>query len=210
MLRNYLWDFDGTLVDTYPAISNAFSQALGELGISVEFDHIDRLARTSLSLCVQTFSQQHGVPPEAIEEGFSKHYRSTPPGKQALFPQAVAVCQMAPARQGVNVIVTHRGVASCRKILEAHAIEGLFADIISSQEGYPRKPDPGMVLEALARHKLAAAETLMIGDRALDIQSGQAAGVATCLFGDAELTQAADYHIHAYAELIEMLSHDQE
>ncbi|MGE5598647.1 MAG: HAD hydrolase-like protein, partial [Bacteroidota bacterium] len=33
MLRNIIWDVDGTLFDTYPPIAKAFQEALDELGI---------------------------------------------------------------------------------------------------------------------------------------------------------------------------------
>ncbi len=46
--------------------------------------------------------------------------------------------------------------------------------------GY-RKPSPRFILEMIARHSLALAETWMIGDRLNDMQAGLNAGVRTAI-----------------------------
>jgi D-glycero-D-manno-heptose 1,7-bisphosphate phosphatase len=47
------------------------------------------------------------------------------------------------------------------------------------QETSRRKPGPGMILDACATHGLEPAGSIMIGDRATDMQAALAAGVAT-------------------------------
>ena len=73
------------------------------------------------------------------------------------------------------------------------------------EQGYARKPDPAMVLAALEKYALDPAETLMVGDREIDIQAGRAAGVRTCLFGPAELSASADVGIEQYDQLLKLL-----
>ncbi len=36
ILRNYIWDFDGTLFDTYPAMVDGAQQALKDFGINMD------------------------------------------------------------------------------------------------------------------------------------------------------------------------------
>ena len=38
--KNYIWDFDGTLFDTYPAMVNGAIKAMKELGINVQKEEI--------------------------------------------------------------------------------------------------------------------------------------------------------------------------
>lgn len=209
MIRNILWDFDGTLVDTYPAMTYALSQTLRSIGISMEFNLIDGLVRRSLSGCIETIHQRYGASAEDLRAGFRSHYSAIPPAKQPLFPGVVEVCKAVLKAGGVNVIVTQRSTESTMQILGAHSVAHLFAGVISSQDGFPPKPDPGMVREAIRRHRLIPSQTLLVGDRELDIQAGVAAGVATCLFGDAKTDEALDYHIHNYAELSEILAREE-
>ena len=41
MIRNILWDVDGTLFDTYPAITYAISKSLNKMGLSIALNVID-------------------------------------------------------------------------------------------------------------------------------------------------------------------------
>jgi D-glycero-D-manno-heptose 1,7-bisphosphate phosphatase len=43
-----------------------------------------------------------------------------------------------------------------------------------------RKPAPGMVLDLLARLRVDAAASILVGDKGTDIQAGRAAGVGRC------------------------------
>ena len=54
-----------------------------------------------------------------------------------------------------------------------------------------RKPGPGMILDAAAAHRLDLAASVMLGDRATDMQAGRAAGVGTLLLLPAETGEAA-------------------
>jgi phosphoglycolate phosphatase-like HAD superfamily hydrolase len=56
MIRNIIWDVDGTLFDTYPAIAQAFKAALNDLGADASLDWIEGLARKSLGRCASTLA----------------------------------------------------------------------------------------------------------------------------------------------------------
>ena len=38
MIKNYIWDFDGMLFDSYPHITSAFLKALADFGIEADYD----------------------------------------------------------------------------------------------------------------------------------------------------------------------------
>lgn len=59
------------------------------------------------------------------------------------------------------------------------------------QDNPRRKPGPGMILDAAAAHGLDLGASLMLGDRATDMQAGRAAGVGTLLLLPAESAEAA-------------------
>lgn len=206
MIKNILWDVNGTLFDTYPAVTYAFSKTLNEMGHSIALNVIDGFVRRSFEECVETFSLRFKLDPGLLCHRFTESYRAIPPANQPLYPGVREVCESIHQHGGLNVAITHRSIQSTRRLIEAHNLSRLIDDIISAKQGYPHKPDPAMVLAALGRHALNPAETLLVGDRALDIQAGRAAGIGTCLLGKAALTVPADIQINDYQQLLELLN----
>lgn len=205
MIKNILWDVDGTLFDTYPAITYAISKTLGEMGVSVALNVIDGLARQSLEGCLTTLSQRFKLDPDLLHLRFAESYRTVPPANQPPFPGVREICELIHTHGGLNIIVTHRAVASTQALLDVHQMSSLFDAIFSVEQDYPRKPDPAMLEAAIQQFDLKRAETLLIGDRDLDIQAGRAAGVRTCLFGHAQLSQPADIQIDSHSQLLDLL-----
>jgi phosphoglycolate phosphatase-like HAD superfamily hydrolase len=205
VIRNILWDLDGTLFDTYPAITYAISKTLNEMGLSVALNVIDGLAHQSLDHCVKTLSQRFKLDPSLLQERFAESYRMVNPVNQPPFLGVREVCELLQTRGGWNGIITHRRVQSTKRLLDAHNMTSYFDDIYSVEQGYPRKPDPAMALAALEKYAMQPDETLLIGDRDLDIQARRAAGVPTCLFGKIERAIPTNIKIENYYRLLEMI-----
>jgi phosphoglycolate phosphatase-like HAD superfamily hydrolase len=206
MLRNIIWDVDGTLFDTYPAIARAFRAALNDLGKDAPLDWIQGLARKSLGYCASTLAAQYQLTEDDIEQTFEQHYDSVKPEEQPPFPGVIAVCEYICAIGGKNVIVTHRGQAGTAELLAANDMTRYFAGCVARGDGYPKKPNPAAFEAVLELHNLPREETLAVGDRDIDVLAGQAAGVFTCLFGSEADEVAADLTIRSFAELYHYLS----
>ena len=181
-VRNIIWDVDGTLFDTYPAIAGAFRTALRELGADASLERITALARESLGTCVTTLARSAGLDRDAFEDAFLRHYGAIPAEAQPPFDGARELCERICWLDGENVIVTHRGEIGTAKLLRAAGLEPYITGCITASDGFARKPDPAAFLAILARHDLEPAETLAIGDRAIDVEAGRAANVLTALF----------------------------
>jgi HAD superfamily hydrolase (TIGR01509 family) len=205
VLKNILWDVDGTLFDTYPAITYAISKSLNEMGLSIALNVIDSLARQSINGCIATLSKRFKLDPDLLGRRFAESYQMVNPGNQPPYPGVYEVCELTHTRSGVNVIVTHRGVQSTQRLLDTHGLSPFFSDIFSVEQGHPRKPNPAMLLAALEKYALEPDVTLAVGDRDMDIQAGQSAGVHTCLFEQSESTTKPDFQIKSYAQLLKIL-----
>ena len=57
MFRNIIWDVDGTLFDTYPAIAQAIKAALHELGKDASLNNILRQLLCDLAALVSNHAQ---------------------------------------------------------------------------------------------------------------------------------------------------------
>jgi HAD superfamily hydrolase (TIGR01509 family) len=205
VIRNILWDIDGVLFDTYPAITFAISKTLIGLDRSIALNVIDELVRQSCDHCIDMLSQRFKLDPDLLRDEFAASYQEILPANQPPFPGVRTACQFIRQSGGRNLIATHRDRQSTQRLLVAHGLIHYFDEIFSVEQGYPRKPDPAMVLAALKKYALNPEETLLIGDRESDVRAGQAAGARTCLYGRAALSQPADYRIDDYLQLLNFI-----
>lgn len=206
MIRNIIWDVDGTLFDTYPAIARAFQIALSDLGKDASLDWIEGLARISLGSCVTALANHCQLDEEDIAHAFGERYDHTPPEEQPPFPGVITVCEHICTLGGRNVIVTHRGHEGTNELLAAHGMTRYFTGCLARDDGYPRKPDPAAFEAIVKTHNLQREETMVVGDRDIDILAGQAAGVFTCFFGREDAGVVADLTIGSFDELYRYLT----
>lgn len=76
---------------------------------------------------------------------------------------------------------------------------------LKESNSYRRKPNPGMIIEALEKHSIDKSRSFMIGDSKTDVIAGKKAGVKTVLLSPEYLKEkhGADYVYKNFYELIE-------
>jgi HAD superfamily hydrolase (TIGR01509 family) len=200
--KNIIWDVDGTLFDTYPAISAAILAALAEQGVNIERDIVTHMAMTSLGNTLPTLAKRFKLDHERLFVRYDFFLAGTPLGSQRPFPGVKKLLRQIIKNGGMNLISTHRPPDSLIPMLKYHRMNSLFADKLTIHDGYPRKPDPAMFNELITRHNLNRTETLAIGDRDLDLAAGKAAGIHTALYGSAPNKVIPDFHIVNYSTFI--------
>ena len=210
MYKNIIWDFDGTLFDSYPAIAEAFLSVLRDHGRSGDLLEIRTLAQVSLEHCFGTLSSLHDLPANVIEEAFRKKYQQSDHLAQTPFPRARQVCEYVCSIGGSNVIVTHRAVEGTVGVLRAHNMDHLFRGWLTGGDGYPKKPDSAAFQGALEKYHLEREKTLGIGDRDVDVMAAKGAGIFACQYGDKKMDVKADLQVSDYAQLMEWLLKENE
>ena len=201
MFLNIIWDVDGTLFDTYPGITRAIKAALNDLGKDAPLEWISQLAKQSLNHCADVLTAKFQLESDAFEQVLEKHFNLITIEESPPFAGVLELCQYICSIGGKNVIITHRGRKGTLELLEGYKLADYFAGCITRDDGYPRKPDPAAFLAALERYKLNRDETLTIGDREIDIQAGQAAGLFSCFYGAGAETAGADLGISSFDEI---------
>jgi phosphoglycolate phosphatase-like HAD superfamily hydrolase len=205
VLKAVLWDFDGTICDTYPAIARAVNAALATFGASASLERIIALASVSLDRCIRTLAEDHAIPYAQLDAAFSVAYQQVRPIDQPPFPGVGDLCRDLAQAGVLNFIVTHRRRASLQILLDTHELRSYFTAIVAADDGFPRKPAPDAILQLLRIYHIAPGEALLIGDRDLDICAGQAAGVPTCLFGTLVPDLSPTRTIATFAELADII-----
>lgn len=191
---HYIWDFDGTLFDSYPHILAAMEKILAEEGLSCDRTGLWR----HLLVNFGEGKRYSGLSDEAYRR-FLRCQLLT--GKDEIDPAirpydgAREVLAAIVERGGKNYLYTHRG-ASALGYLDRFGLTEYFADFVTEEDHFPSKPAPDAVLAILERNGLCPAECVMVGDRLIDGMAGVNAGIAGALVtaaSDATKTPEDDY-----------------
>lgn len=180
---NILWDFDGTLFDTYPAYTKMFKAVLGD---DVCQEEIYSKLKVSFSNAIEFYN----LTEEQVKVMHTMKTKFATPELVKPFPGLEEVLQNA----NLNVIMTHKSRDEVNEILAYHRWDKYFIDMVAGDDGFPRKPDPASYLHLHHKYNLDIA----IGDRELDILPAKEIGIKTCLFQNN--SKGADYYVNDYNE----------
>lgn len=177
--RVCIWDFDGTLFDSYPTMNRAMAAALEKLGHPRPAEEIRKLMKQSVSTALDFYNRHCSLGAE-LESAFRKEEQrlstDLPP-----YEGTLALCQRIAASGGMNLLYTHRDSLSW-EMLERHGFSPCFLGGITAEDGFPSKPAPDALLFLMKKFSFSAGEALMIGDRDIDLLAGRNAGIAEYLF----------------------------
>lgn len=187
-MRNFIWDFDGTLYDTYPVMMNALMQALEDFHIQLDDNHV---YKTIKQKSIRYLIHELKLPEESFNQVFH-HYEDLILTESFPFNDTRETLELLQSSGGYHFILTHRTIESTWQLLKRDSLDNVITDIIGSDSGYPRKPDPTALNALVKRYRLNRKQTLMIGDRKLDIDAGKNAEVATCFYDQDHLDISVD------------------
>jgi phosphoglycolate phosphatase len=210
--RLFLFDLDGTLIDSRSDITNSLNFTLARLGLPslAESQVADFVGDGVHKLLERALRETSGRDPSnpSIQEGvslFKEEYSRHLLDQTRLFPHVKEVLDsLFWARFAV---VSNKPESFSRRILEGLDIANRFSIILGGDSTRNCKPHPESLLKAMDFCGALPPETAMVGDSAVDIRAGRAAGVITCgILGgfrsEAELRAAGcDLIIHDLSEL---------
>lgn len=177
-MKNYIWDFDATLFDTYPAMVDGAWQALKDFGISMDKKEIYfKMKKYSTSYLIN----ESNLNAREFNELFHRYEKESTEVSRP-FPETKQVLEMLKDNGGRHFILTHRLTESTWGLLKEHRLAHLIEEVVGIDQDFPRKPDPASLNYLIDTFHLERTDTMMIGDRRLDIEAGKNAGVATCLY----------------------------
>jgi phosphoglycolate phosphatase len=202
----YLFDVDGTLMDSAEDICGAIETVLSTTTRpDVERPFLKRYIGYHL---IELFGDL--FPHKSAEEidQLVVEYRSVYPARghtlTKLYP---GVLETISALPGLKSTATTKGTPTTRRILEQFGLLPYFAHV-QGTDGFPCKPNPDVILRSLDIFKARPSDCLMIGDSAPDMDAGRRAGVKICgvRYGYGDLAQMQtfepDYWIDDIRQLI--------
>jgi phosphoglycolate phosphatase-like HAD superfamily hydrolase len=179
----FIWDLDGTLVDSYPAIIPATQRACAEFGLEFKADYIhSEIIRTSVGAFIEQEAALRQMDPDPIKARFAVLNDSSI-GDIVAMPHAKEILRALAEAEHCCFIVTHRG-ESCLQILRQTELLPYFTEVVTSLSGFPRKPAPDAILYLIEKYRLSKKDCFYVGDRSLDIEAANNAGIGSILFLD--------------------------
>ncbi|HTU92851.1 MAG TPA: HAD-IA family hydrolase [Gemmataceae bacterium] len=175
--RAVLFDFDGTLADSYPAITASVNHVRALHGLPPLSEpevrrHVGRAAGYLL---------QHTVPAGSLEENmavYRAHHPSVLRQGTRLLPGAAESLQALHERGLLQGVCSNKPVDFTRELVAYLGIASYLNVVLGPEDVPCPKPAPDMLRAALSRLNVAVEETLYIGDMAVDIQTARSAGVS--------------------------------
>jgi len=183
--RLFLFDLDGTLIDSRADISAAVNVTLARMNLPrLQESSIADFVGNGVPLLIErSLRKVTGGEPESalIQKGidlFKEEYGNHLLDRTCLFPHVKEGLDRLPWAR--FAVVSNKPEIFSRRILEGLGIGNRFFIILGGDSITKRKPDPESLLMAMKYCRVPAFITAMVGDSAVDIQAGKAAGVATC------------------------------
>lgn len=181
-VKNLIFDFDGTLVDTAPLIIKTMQATMRVMNLPVRDNNE---CRAVIGIRLEEIPDILWPEYEGIGEEFSRTYRSI--FDELKFPLTV-VCYPKVTRTLRHLLAEGYGMAiassrnhkSLNEYLRIFGISDCFSVVIGGDDIDRGKPAPDSVLEILRIENWKPEETLVVGDSEYDITMGQEAGVLTC------------------------------
>jgi phosphoglycolate phosphatase len=207
-----LFDLDGTLVDSAPDIAAALNDALAELGQPAHpLDTVTTYVGDGAAKLVErAVGPAAPIDQAVLLERFKVRYAANVCVRTRLYPGIADMLEAFRARATPLAVVTNKPGDLARALLRALAIDGLFADVVGDGDGFPRKPSPEIALAVCARHAVAPADALLVGDGLPDLRLARAAAcpAAAVTWGytsrEALLAERPDWLVEAPTALLSL------
>ena len=177
----YIWDLDGTLLDSYAVIVKGAKAAAEDAGLpDTEDEVLKGVKQVSVTSYLKNAAERSGIPFEEMKQRYRTHAHALD-DEITLIDGAKETLERLRREGAEHFVYTHRG-ASSRPILQRLGILDCFRDIVTAEAKFAPKPSGEGVRYLLEKYGLDPADTWYVGDRAVDMYCAKDAGVNALLY----------------------------
>ncbi|MDD2935100.1 MAG: HAD family hydrolase [Candidatus Pacebacteria bacterium] len=179
MIKALIYDFDGTLADTFSLHLKAYKFALSKFGIKATrneiingcFNKLDNEASKNFGISNATLFSKY------YREGLLKAFKTI-----KLYPNVASTLSKLKNNGLLLGIATSRNRDEMKKALKILKIEKYFDSIITHDEVKKKKPHPEIFLTVCKELGVKPAEVLIIGDAETDLVAANSILTKSILF----------------------------
>lgn len=202
----YLFDIDGTLLDSAPDITGAVRCVLEQhAAVDASDAFLQSFIGHHLIDCFQHLYPDYSADQiDAMVQEYRRVYPLREHRGTRLYP---GVAETIPALGGRKSTATTKGTPTARIVLEKFGLLPYF-EHVQGTDGFPSKPAPDVIFKSFEALNVRPEDCLLVGDAAPDMEAGRKAGVRLCAvrYGYGDQTAMArwepDYWIEDLRELL--------
>jgi len=174
----YLFDIDGTLLDSAEDICGAIQQVLAATDCPpVTFEYLKSfIGRHLIDLFSDVFPHATASDIDGLIQQYRTTYLARCHRRTRVYPGVNAALAALGGRKGT---ATTKGTPTTRAVLEQFGLLPYFHHV-QGTDGFPCKPAPDVIFTCLSALGARPEDCLFVGDSAADMEAGRRAGVRTC------------------------------
>jgi 2-phosphoglycolate phosphatase len=208
--RAALFDFDGTLADSFGGITASTNHVRTSYGLPPLPESV---IREYVGFGLQNLMQVlvPDAPTAEAVERYREHHPSVMFAGTKLFP-GVSDTLAELRRRGLKMAVCSNKLSGhTKQIVEHLGLTGFFDVVLGPNDVGAPKPDPVMLLEAVRRLGVSKDESVYVGDMAIDVHAGKAANLTVWLVPggaaglESPFAAGPDRVVDTFADLLELL-----
>ncbi|WP_377867465.1 HAD-IA family hydrolase [Bacillus sp. R86525] len=202
-----IWDLDGTLIDSYEVIVCSIYEVTSKY--KMPYDKItilNYIKNKSVQEFLIMISIQYNIDYKKIKKEYSNLSNMRTYELKPLL-NAEKILKVVLEKDMMNFIYTHKG-STTLDVLKNNGLIDYFDEIITSDNGFKRKPSPEALRYLIDKYSLKKESTYYIGDRSIDIECAKNAGVKSVLISnDEEENIDAEYVVGDLLEIQNIILH---
>lgn len=202
-MTTFIWDFDGTLVDSYEAIGQALQVTYAHYGLAFDEQWImDFIIKESVKALLYQVAKEQELDFAELSAFFKKEqeardYLINP------MPHLTEVLVATKQKGVTHFVYTHKGITA-NDVLERLGVRQYFTEVVTSANGFARKPEPEAINYLLEKYDLDKTSTYYVGDRRLDVEAAENAGIKSINLG--QPSSKINQHIADLSDIVALFN----
>ena len=178
MTPTFIWDLDGTLLDSYEAILAGIQETYEQFNLPFDREEVRNfILRYSVKDLLARDADHYGLDSEELNRVRASSLKE----KNTQIPLMHGAREILAwtEEQGIqNFVFTHKSDNAFQVLTDLGIIQH-FTEILTSDSGFARKPSPEALLYLIDKYQLDKASTYYVGDRLLDVETAIRAGISS-------------------------------
>ena len=209
--RAVLFDLDGTLVDSYAALTDAVNHARRAAGLhDLSAARIRTIVGDGIEKLLERAFERVDIP-RTFVDAFESRYDEVCCRESRVLADVETTLEHLSSLGVEMAVCTNKPTVFSKKILDFLELSRYFRAIVGPDAAGARKPDARHLLVTLESVSCTAAEALFVGDMPIDVRAARNSGIdiAVVPTGSSTREQLAaaepDHFLERFSDLIKIV-----